>query len=65
MNEFVLDLSCIGGVMIGSKQRLNNWYLLLFPKHVALRSKSNDWLARNQNNLSECSDMSIHGLLSQ
>ena len=34
-------------------------------KHAALRSKSKDWLARNQNNVSEWSDMSIHGLLSQ
>ena len=34
-------------------------------KHVALRSKSKDWLARNQNNLSKWSDMSIRGLLFQ
>ena len=34
-------------------------------KHVALRSKSKDWLARNQNNVSEWSDMSIHRLLFQ
>jgi hypothetical protein len=34
-------------------------------KHAALRSKSKDWLARNQNNVSEWSDMSIHGLLFQ
>ena len=27
-------------------------------KHAALRSKSKDWLARNQNNVSEWSDMS-------
>jgi hypothetical protein len=33
--------------------------------HVALRSKSKDWLARNQNNVSEWSDMSIRGLLFQ
>ena len=32
-------------------------------KHVALPSKSKDWLARNQNNLSEWSDMSTRGLL--
>jgi hypothetical protein len=32
-------------------------------KHAALRSKSKDWLARNQNNASECSDMSTRGLL--
>jgi len=34
-------------------------------KHAALRSKSNDWLARNQNNVSEWSNMSIRGLLFQ
>jgi hypothetical protein len=34
-------------------------------KHAALRSKNKDWLARNQNNVSEWSDMSIHGLLFQ
>ena len=27
-------------------------------KHAALRRKSKDWLARNQNNVSEWSDMS-------
>ena len=31
-------------------------------KHAALRSKSKDWLARNQNDVSEWSDMSIRGL---
>ena len=34
-------------------------------KHAALRSKSEDWLARNQNNVSEWSDMSTRGLLFQ
>jgi len=32
-------------------------------KHAALRRKSKDWLARNQNNVSGWSDMSIGGLL--
>jgi hypothetical protein len=32
-------------------------------KHAALRRKSKDWLARNQNNVSEWSDMSTCGLL--
>jgi hypothetical protein len=31
-------------------------------KHTALRSESKDWLARNQNNVSEWSDMSTRGL---
>ena len=34
-------------------------------KHTALRGKSKDWLARNQNNVSEWSDMSTSGLLFQ
>ena len=34
-------------------------------KHTALRRKSKDWLARNQNNVSEWNDMSIRGLLFQ
>ena len=34
-------------------------------KHTQLRRKSTDWLARNQNNVSEWSDMSICGMLFQ
>ena len=34
-------------------------------KHAALRRKSKDWLARNQNIVSEWSDMSICRLLFQ
>jgi hypothetical protein len=36
-------------------------------KHAALRSKSKDWMARNQANVFkyEWGDMSIHGLLFQ
>ena len=33
-------------------------------KHPALRRKSKDWLAQNQNNVSEWSDMSTCGLVS-
>ena len=36
-----------------------------FAKHAALRRKSKDRFARNQNNASEWSDMSIHGPLFQ
>ena len=32
-------------------------------KHAPLRRKNKDWLARNQNNVSEWSDMSTRGLL--
>jgi hypothetical protein len=34
-------------------------------KHAALRRKSNDWLARNQSNVSVWSDTSTRGLLFQ
>ena len=34
-------------------------------KHVALRSKNKDWLARHQDNVSEWGNMSNHGLLFQ
>ena len=34
-------------------------------KHAASRRKSKDWSARNQNNVSEWSDMSTRGLLFQ
>ena len=34
-------------------------------KQPALRRKSKDWSAQNQNNVSELGNMSIHGLLFQ
>ena len=34
-------------------------------KHATLRRKGKDWLARNQNNVTEWSDMSTSGLLFQ
>ena len=34
-------------------------------KNAALKRKSKDWLARNQNNVSEWGDMSIRGLVFQ
>ena len=46
--------------LVGSYQILWYWYLLL---HTALRSKRKDWLARDQNNVFEWSDMSTCGLL--
>jgi hypothetical protein len=75
MNDFVLDFNRIGGVMVsvlassavdhGLKLRSGQTKGYTIGKHVALRSKSNDWLAQNQNNVSECSDMSTSGLLFQ
>ena len=32
--------------------------------HIALRRKSKDWLAQNQDNVSEWGDMSVRGLVS-
>ena len=41
-------------------------YICCFSaKHAALRRKSKNWSARNQNNVSEWGDMSIRGLLFQ
>jgi hypothetical protein len=34
-------------------------------KHAALRGKNKDWLAKNQDNVSKCSDMSTYKLLLQ
>ena len=34
-------------------------------KYASLRRKNKDWLARNQDNVSEWGDMSIRGLLFQ
>ena len=36
-----------------------------FAKHAALRRKSKDWLARNQGNVFEWGDITIHALLFQ
>ena len=45
-----------------SNQQLWNWY---FPQHSTLKSKNKNWLARNQDNISGCSDMSTRGLVFQ
>ncbi len=37
----------------------------LSAKHASLRRKTNNWLSRNQNNVSKCGGMSIWGLLFQ
>jgi hypothetical protein len=52
--------------LVGSNQRLYKIGICCFSaKHAALRRKSKDWLARNQNNVSEWSDVSTRGLLFQ
>ena len=44
------------GLEVGSNQI---GICCFYAKHAALKKKSKDWLARNLNNLSEWSDMSI------
>ena len=69
-------LNLIGGVMISvvdrgfephlGQTKDNSIFISCFSaKHAALRRKSKDWFARNQNSLSEWSDMSTRGLLFQ
>ena len=43
--------------------KIGMWYFS--SKHAILRSKNKDWMVQNQDNVSECGDMSIHGLLFQ
>ena len=66
---------CIGGVMVsmlalsavdcgfeprsGQTKDYKIGICCFSAKHAALRRKSTDWLARNQDNVSECGDMSI------
>jgi hypothetical protein len=42
---------------------INCVFVAYNAKHAVLRRKSKDWLARNQDNVSEWSDMYIRGLL--
>jgi len=80
-NVFLFRRNRIGGVIISvlassavdrgfeprsgqtKTNKIGNYFFSV--KHAALRSKSKDWLARNQNNVSEWSDMSICGLCFQ
>ena len=46
------------------KTKDNNKIICCFSdKHAALRRKNKEWFTLNQDNVSECGDMSIHGLL--
>ena len=49
----------------GQTKDYENGICFFSGKHAVLRSKRKDWLAWNQDNVSEWSDMSIRGLLSQ
>jgi hypothetical protein len=50
---------------LGLTKHYINGIFGLPAKLPALRRKSNDWLARNHDNVSEWGDMSIRGLLFQ
>ena len=59
----------IGGVMVrlltGQTKDYTIGMCCFSAKHAALRRKRKDWLARNQNNVSEWSDISTRRLLFQ
>jgi hypothetical protein len=44
---------------IGSNQRLKTCICCFSAKHAALSRQNKDWLARNQDNMSEWGNMSI------
>ena len=50
---------------IVSNERQYNWYLLLLNYARSIKEKKQDWLAMNQDNVSEWCDMSTRGLLFQ
>ena len=52
-------------LLFGQSKDYNIGICCFFAKHAALRRKSKDGLARNQNNVSEWSDISTRGLLFQ
>jgi hypothetical protein len=52
-------------LLLGQSKDYNIGICCFFAKHAALRRKSKDGLARNQNNVSEWSDISTRGLLFQ
>ena len=72
--------NCIDGVMVSilASGAVDCWFklwvgltkdykiglCLCSAKHTVLNSKGKDWLAQNQNNMSELSEMSTRGLVS-
>ena len=64
----VLALSAVDRGFESQSGQINDYKICICcfsAKHTALRRKSKDWLAWNQNNVSEWSDISTHGLLFQ
>jgi hypothetical protein len=80
-NLIWIFINCIGGVMVsvlassavdcgfeprsGQTKDYEIGICCFSAKHASLRKKSKDWLTRNQDNVSEWSDMSFCGLLFQ
>jgi hypothetical protein len=64
-----LWLACSPRVLVGPRSGQTKDYKIgiccFSAKHTILRRKSKDWLAQNQDNVSEWGDMSIRGLLFQ
>jgi hypothetical protein len=64
----VLALSAVDSVFLAWSDQTKDYKIGIngfSANHTVLRRKSNDWLARNQDNVSEWGDMSICGLLFQ
>ena len=64
----VLDSSVVDrgfGSRSGQTENYEIGICCFSAKHAALRRKSKDWSARNQNNVSEWGGMSTRGLLFQ
>jgi hypothetical protein len=64
----VLTPSTVDGGFESRSGQTNDYEICIScfsAKHAVLRRKIKDWLARNQDNVSEWDDMSIRGLLFQ
>ena len=53
------------GLILSQTKHYKTGICCFSGKYAALRRKSKDWLAQNQDNVSEWGDMSIRGLLFQ
>ena len=58
IGDVMVSVLTSSAVDVGQTKDFKIGICCLSAKHTALRSKSKDWLARNQNNVSEWSDMS-------
>jgi hypothetical protein len=65
--QMVLLISTIDAfsLMVFFSTEMSRNVVVCTAEHAALMRKSKDWFARNQNNVSEWSDLSTHGLLFQ